>query len=168
MLERAFKVASGLLLAAVAVVFLDYLVDFKPAAVDSSYRFSVKPLALDEARILRQDNLAILVIRRSPETIARLASEPGRLQDPDSRRSRQPDFAANAARAREPEYFVSYALGTDMGCPLEVDRLVLREICSSASYDFAGRAIEGEKAFKNLAIPDYNFSNEYQFLTIRP
>ncbi len=106
-LERAFKYASWLLLAAVFAVFLDYLVDFRPATVASSYRFIVKPLALDEARILRQDNLAVLVIRRSPETIARLTTEPGQLQDPDSLRSSQPAFAANAIRAREPEYFVS-------------------------------------------------------------
>ncbi len=167
-LERSFKYASWLLLAAVAFVFLDYLVDVRPSTVSSSYRFGVKSLALDEARILRQDNLAIIVIRRSPETIARLKSERGELQDPDSKSSRQPAFAANATRAREAEYFVAYAIGTDLGCPLAVEQAVLREVCGQARYDFAGRALRGQNAFKNLTIPDYNFSDDYLSLIIRP
>ena len=158
---------SGLGLAALYVLF-DFAVDFRPAQIRDSYRFDIRSLPEDRAGILRQDNLSILVIRRSAKTIARLQETDTRLQDPQSRHSDQPSFAANPLRSKYSEFFVSYALGTDIGCTLEVLEFELREICGSARYDFAGRALEGDREFQNLAIPDYNFSDDFSTLTIRP
>jgi ubiquinol-cytochrome c reductase iron-sulfur subunit len=90
------------------------------------------------------------------------------LQDPESEDSHQPGFATNALRSRQAEFFVSYAMGTNLGCVIEVFERGLREICSPARYDYAGRALEGENKFQNLAIPDYNFTNNFNTLTIRP
>ena len=153
---------------AVAYVLLDFLIDLRPSTVHSSYRFKVAPLELDETRLLRQDNLAILVMRRSPQTIERLLQTTDGLQDPQSRGSSQPDFAANPLRSRDPEYFVSYGYGTDLGCPLSVVTDGLREVCSKAAYDFAGRARLGASEFSNLAIPDYTFSDDFTVLVIEP
>jgi len=153
---------------AVLYVVLDFAVDFRPAQIRDSYRFEVRTLPEDQAGILRQDNLSILVIRRSAVTIARLQMTDARLQDPQSRHSNQPSFAANPLRSKYPEFFVSYALGTEFGCALEAVEFELREICGSARYDFAGRALVGDQQFQNLAIPDYNFSGDFSTLTIRP
>jgi len=154
--------------AAVIYVLLDFSFDLRPPRVQSSYHFSLGEFPPDQPRILRQDNLAILVIRRSRETIARLEQEDDSLQDPLSRRSNQPVYAANSLRSRQPEWFVSYAVGTDLGCSLEVLPGELREICGAARYDFAGRALDGDKTFRNLPIPDYNFTGDFSSLTIRP
>ena len=149
-------------------VLLDFAIDMRPSGVQDSYRFEVGPLADDQPRILRQDNLSILVLRRSAGTVARLRETTEGLQDPQSRRSSQPAYAANPLRSRRPELFVSYATGTDFGCGLEIGESTVKEVCGSARYDFAGRALVGERRFPNLAVPDYNFSEDFRYLTIRP
>lgn len=154
---------------AVLYVLLDFAIDIRPPAVQSSYRFEVGQLESDEVKILRQDNLSILVIRRSAATIAALMNQDATLlQDPDSASSHQPDYADNPLRSRHAQYFVSYALGTDLGCPLEVFESGFREACGKARYDFAGRALEGDNRFQNLSIPDYNFGDDFSTLTINP
>ena len=149
-------------------MLVDFAIDFRPRQLQDSYRFDFAPLAEDEVRVLRHDNLSILLIRRSPATLLRLREASSGLQDPDSRRSRQPAFAQNPLRSRHPEFFVAYAIGTDFGCGLEVGGFELKEVCGDARYDFAGRAFEGEREFKNLPVPDYNFSGDYTSLTVRP
>jgi hypothetical protein len=167
-LKRLFKYFSWIIAAAVIYVLLDFAIDVRPPAIQPSYRFHVGALALDEARILRQDNLSILLIRRSADTIHALEQAADSLQDGASRYSHQPDYARNPLRSRHPEYFVSYAIGTDLGCGLEVLDLRLREICGGAHYDFAGRALQGSGKFPNLSIPDYTFTNNFSSLTVYP
>jgi ubiquinol-cytochrome c reductase iron-sulfur subunit len=162
---RYFLLLGGL---AVLYVSLDFLIDIRPSTIQSSYRFEVGALEADEVKILRQDNLSILVVRRSVETIASLESSFEQLQDPDSRDSNQPGYADNALRSRHPRYFVSYAIGTDLGCALEVLEQGVGEVCGSARYDLAGRALKGKNEFSNLSIPDYTFSNNFSTLTIKP
>ena len=149
-------------------VLLDFAIDFRPSTVQSSYRFEVGELEEDQVKFLRQDNLSILVMRRSAATLAALKQAGESLQDPDSRYSHQPDDADNPLRSRHAEYFVSYAVGTDLACALTVLESELREGCGNARYDFSGRALEGANKFQNLSIPDYNFSDNFKTLTIRP
>jgi len=156
------------LLAAVVFVLFDFAIDLRPSNIQASYRFDVGELAEDEVKILRHDNLSIVVIRRSAATIAMLEESSLALQDPESRDSRQPGYAENGLRSRDPRYFVSYGLGTDLGCTLDIDTQVLKEVCSNARYDFAGRALVGENRFPNLSIPDYTFSENFTRLTINP
>jgi ubiquinol-cytochrome c reductase iron-sulfur subunit len=162
---KYFWLLGGL---AVLYVLLDFMIDVRPSTIQASYRFNVGDIAADEIKILRQDNLSILLIRRSTATIARLQASLTQLQDPESENSRQPDYARNTLRSRNPQYFVSYALGTDLGCTLKVLQDSLQEICGRARYDLAGRALKGEKEFSNLSIPDYNFTNNFSTLTINP
>jgi len=167
-LRRLFRYFALVIVAAVVYVLLDFAIDIRPPAVYSSYRFRVDALEFDQARILRQDNLSILLIRRSAQTIQALEQSAEALQDGASRFSHQPDYARNPLRSRHPEYFVSYATGTDLGCGLEVLDSELREICGNARYDFAGRALQGANKFPNLSIPDYTFTNNFSSLTVNP
>jgi ubiquinol-cytochrome c reductase iron-sulfur subunit len=167
-LKRSIKYFAIVLAAAISYVLFDFAFDLRPPRVHSSYQFNVSELPLDQARILRQDNLSVLVIRRSARTISALGQNLAGLQDPESKRSHQPGFAANLLRSSHPEYFVSYAIGTDFGCGLEVGESAIKEICGRARYDFAGRALQGDNKFLNLAVPDYTFTNNFNTLTIRP
>jgi ubiquinol-cytochrome c reductase iron-sulfur subunit len=167
-LVRLFKLFLFMLLAGVAYVLLDFAIDLRPAAVQSSYRFEVPDLAPDEVRILRRDNFAIVLARRSAATVEALRQASAGLQDPRSENSRQPEYARNALRSRDPGYFVAYAYGTDLGCELSISPPGLRESCGSARYDLAGRALAGTKRFSNLPIPDYNFDADFKRLTVNP
>ena len=167
-LERLVRYFVFAFAAALVYIFIDFTFDLRPPRVHSSYQFKLTELPQDQALILRQDNLSVLVIRRSAETIAALGQDLSRLQDPESERSHQPEFATNLLRSRHPEYFVGYAIGTDLGCSLEVSASTVKETCSQARYDFAGRALLGDNKFLNLAVPDYTFSDNFNILTIRP
>ena len=167
-LQRLFRIFVAVFAAALVYVLLDFAIDLRPAAVQESYRFELPALDFDTPEILRRDNLAIVVIRRSVKTLDTLATATGHLQDAASARSRQPDYARNPLRSRDPEYFVAYALGTDLGCPLVAEPGRLRESCGSAVYDYAGRALSAETRFLNLPIPDYTFAPDYSRLTVRP
>lgn len=169
LLLRLTQYLSGILLLAIVFVLLDYLIDFRPSNIQSSYRFTLRNLPIDEPLWLRQDNLTLVVIYRSPQLIEALSQGDDLLQDPDSESSRQPQYASNRLRSRHEAYFVAYGWGTDLECPLQTGNgLILRESCGSAQYDFAGRALTGKNQFQNLTVPDYTFSNDYSVLTVNP
>jgi ubiquinol-cytochrome c reductase iron-sulfur subunit len=156
------------LCAAILYILLDFAIDFRPSQILSSYQFRLEKLVDNQALILRQDNLAIIVLKRSATLVEALRQSGHDLQDPDSGASNQPEYARNSLRSRMPEYFVSYAIGTDLGCPVVVVDSGFQESCGEARYDFAGRALIGQNRFQNLAIPDYTFTNNFNTLTIKP
>lgn len=169
LLLRLFKYFSLTILIFVIVVLLDFSIDIKPSTVQSSYRFTLRNIPYDQPQILQQDNLSILLIKRSKALIKKLQQGGEGLQDPLSEHSRQPKYAQNPLRSLYPEYFVSYASGTDLGCLVDQKaEFWLGEVCGTAEYDFAGRALKAKNQFQNLPIPDYNFSDDFKTLTIRP
>ena len=107
----------------------------------------------------------LMVLRRSPAMDAADAAHEPRLYDPASRWSVQPRDARNPGRTLVPGYFIAYAQGTDLSCPLDlvppdeaapegwgggfVDR------CRGSRYDFAGRVHDGQPARRNLKVPVY-------------
>ena len=168
-LLRATKYLSGILLFAVLFVSLDFLIDFRPPSIHASYRFTLRDLPLDQPVWLKQDNLTIVLINRSRELLEALKNPDDNLQDPDSDSSRQPEYAKNRLRSRHETYFVAYGRGTDLECPLQNSHaFTLRETCSQAQYDYAGRALKGKNRFRNLTIPDYTFNDNFTLLTIYP
>ena len=169
LLSRLTKYLIGLSVFALIFVLMDFSIDFRPKNVQSSYHFTISDsaIAFDNPVWLQQDNLSILLIKRSTNLRHRLSNTESNLQDIESNLSRQPSYAKNALRSRDEAYFVSYAFGTDLTCPLELEEnQILKEICGTASYDFAGRAMSGNNQFQNLSIPDYNFNHDFSLLTI--
>ena len=128
----------------------------------------------------------VLVYRRTAEEIAALdvaaVDERGghddrverdeRLQDPASKKSKQPEWARSAYRSREPEWFVAIALGTDLGCSLNFlpasessfqgERWTggFVDTCRKARYDLSGRVFKDQYATRNLVIPVYSIDGD--------
>ncbi len=168
-LLRVTKYLMGLLALAILFVLVDFSVDVRPAAIHSSYRFTLSQISLDQPVWLIDDNLTVLLIHRSKQVIEDIKNSNKALQDANSNLSHQPNYARNTLRSRDERYFVAYGLGTDLGCPLVGDiEHTLRESCSTARYDYAGRAIIGNSRFLNLRIPDYTFDQYFNVLTVNP
>ena len=168
-LLRLTKYLMGLLALAFLFVLVDFTVDIRPAAIHASYRFTLSQIPLDQPVWLSQDNLTILLIHRSRGVIESIKNRKKGLQDANSISSQQPGYTQNILRSRDERYFVAYGLGTDLGCRLIADtEQTLRESCSMARYDFAGRAIAGNGRFLNLRIPDYTFNQTFSVLTVNP
>ncbi len=167
-LLRLVRFASFVLACGLLYILTDFAIDWRPATVQEYYRFTLPPLDFDQPRILQQDNLQLVIIRRSSGLLRRLQNSPVQLQDATSARSRQPADVDGRHRAHHAEYFVAYAIGTDFGCPLLIEVDSLRESCGKARYDFAGRAYRGDRRFSNLPVPDYNLSPDFRILTVFP
>lgn len=122
-------------------------------------------MAPGELRIVSWAGREVLILRRSAGMDAADTEGSGRLYDPASRWSLQPAGARNSGRTLVPGYFIAYARGTDLSCPLDpvppeaaaqegwgggfADR------CRGSRYDFAGRVYDGQPARRNLEVPDY-------------
>ena len=81
LLLKSTQYIAGIMLLAVLYVSLDFLIDFKPSTIQSSYRFPLSDLPFDRPIWLKQDNLSILVIRRSEKLIDALKQSNDNLQD---------------------------------------------------------------------------------------
>ena len=108
-------------------------------------------------------------VRRTPAMIARLDAIDSQLADPASNQSKQPDYAKNAARAVNPEYFVVLGVCTHLGCapmsrfdPGDADLGAdwpggFYCPCHGSKFDLAGRVYKNVPAPLNLVVPPYRF-----------
>jgi ubiquinol-cytochrome c reductase iron-sulfur subunit len=89
-----------------------------------------------------------------------------KLADPESKDSKQPDYAKNAYRAKDKKYLVVLGICTHLGCsPTKFDKgspAMATEwpggyvcACHQSQFDMAGRVYAGMPAPKNLEVPPY-------------
>ena len=165
-LQGAVRLFMFVLLLTIFYVFIDYTFNSGQPPVAQGYRYQLPQLQDDAPLILSQDRLAVVVIKRSAAVIEQLQQSRSGLADAASAHSRQPAFAQNPLRSRHQQYFVALATGTDYGCPLRTGEQLLHESCSDAVYDFAGRAARSARGYKNLTVPEYDFSSDFSHLTV--
>ncbi len=115
--------------------------------------------------------------RTSHEIAALQTADPGRLRDPDSRHSQQPDAASNAYRSLRPEYFIVLPRETKRGCQVQQVQLQAgingyTEACYGARFDNAGRifANSGQAEQHNLTVPPHEYlsANRMRMLPATP
>ncbi|MCB1553353.1 MAG: ubiquinol-cytochrome c reductase iron-sulfur subunit [Xanthomonadales bacterium] len=115
----------------------------------------------------------VWLIRRTPEQLAALASQDGRLRDPNSEVvDQQPTYAKNATRSIKPEIAVLVGTCTHLGCsPLFKPELQAQPFdaewkggfycpCHNSRFDLAGRVYAGVPAPINLKVPPYRFIDD--------
>jgi ubiquinol-cytochrome c reductase iron-sulfur subunit len=112
------------------------------------------------------------VVRRTPEMIEHLKGHEGRLKDPESRDSEQPNETRNSARAVKPEILVLDGTCTHLGClPKTRFETAIPELgadwpggffcpCHGSRFDLSGRVFEGSPAGANLRVPSYSFRDD--------
>ena len=116
----------------------------------------------------------VLIVRRTPEMIAKLGAGGEHLADPGSEQSKQPDYAKNPARAINPEFLVMLGVCTHLGCmpqnrfrPGAHPEVGLKSDwpggffcpCHGSKFDLSGRVYRKVPAPTNLEIPPYSFAD---------
>ncbi len=112
----------------------------------------------------------VWVLRRTPKMLEALSGLRDQLRDPDSRAaSQQPAYASNEYRSLRPEYLVTVALCTHLGCvPSFRPEAAAPDLgaswvggyfcpCHGSRFDFAGRVFKGVPAPLNLEIPPHRY-----------
>ncbi len=122
----------------------------------------------------------IYVVRRTPEILALLPKHDGKLKDPASADSDQPDYAKNTVRAVRPDILVLIGTCTHLGC-LPKQRFTPGQAelgadwpggffcpCHGSRFDLAGRVFKGSPASLNLRIPPYSFEGDTLIVGVDP
>lgn len=135
-------------------------------------RVDISDLAPGQSRIVNWQDRPVILYYRRDEEIAQLSQFDERLLDPVSRRSTQPDGLQNDWRSLTPTLFVAIALGTDLGCSIDLLPAGaadfqgrpwdggFRDGCRGARYDLAGRVYRSQYADRNLVVPSYHFDGQ--------
>ena len=174
--RRQLLTVATTLTGAVGVAFaaVPFLASWKPSArakaLGAPVEIDISKLEPGAMITFEWRGTPVMVVRRTPEMIERLGANDERLADPGSERSKQPDYAKNAARAIDPEIFVVLGVCTHLGC-LPQNRFspgasadgVLKADwpggffcpCHGSMFDLSGRVFRGVPAPTNLEVPPY-------------
>ena len=115
----------------------------------------------------------VWIIRRTPEMLAALSSQEGRLRDPKSDNpDQQPEYARNEYRSVKPELLVLVGTCTHLGCSPTFRPEMIPEPfdsewkggfycpCHNSRFDLAGRVYEGVPAPTNLVVPPHHYADD--------
>lgn len=130
-------------------------------------------LQVGQRLIVQWRGQPVWIIRRTPQMLATLPAQDGRLRDPNSDNpEQQPEYARNAHRSIKPEIAVLVGTCTHLGCsPLFRPELTPQPFdaewkggfycpCHNSRFDLAGRVYEGVPAPTNLKVPPYRFIDD--------
>jgi ubiquinol-cytochrome c reductase iron-sulfur subunit len=114
----------------------------------------------------------VFILRRTPEMLASLAEQDGRLADPASEVPQQPVYATNAERAIDPEIAILVGICTHLGCsPQFRPEVAAADLgsdwlggyfcpCHGSKFDLAGRVYKNVPAPTNLVIPPHSYESD--------
>ena len=176
LLTGATAVVGAVGIAGVAVPFIGSLKPSQRALVAGA------PVVADIGKLEPGQQITVVwrgkpvwVLRRTQQMLADMesASHLERLLDPASEeQSQQPEYARNLARAINPDYLVTIAICTHLGCvPVFRPELAPADLgsdwiggyfcpCHGSRYDLAGRVFKSMPAPLNLEIPPYRYLDE--------
>lgn len=138
-------------------------------AIGAPISVDIGTLEPGEMRIAEWRGKPIFIVRRTAEAVARLESDEvvGRLADPDSLQSTQPEYARNTARAINPELLIIEGVCTHLGCAPQyrpnVEPQPYNENwlggffcpCHGSQFDLSGRVYRNMPAPTNLVVPPH-------------
>lgn len=132
---------------------------------------AVNGLAEDNVDVVEWFDKPLIVARRSAQTETLLSAvEPSALRDANNIKSIQPDYANNATRSPHSGWFLAIGIGTSSGCAVrftdaKAGMAVFTDACDHSQYDFAGRALKGSNAKKNLPVPHWRYEDNKIFVS---
>lgn len=167
-------VVGGAGVAAAAIPFVSTLQPSARAQVAGApVTEDISKLEVGQRIVLQWRGQPVWIIRRTPEQLAALPGQDGRLRDPKSDNpEQQPDYAKNETRSIKPEILVLVGTCTHLGCsPTFRPELEPQPFdaewkggfycpCHNSRFDLAGRVYQGVPAPTNLKVPPYRFIDD--------
>jgi ubiquinol-cytochrome c reductase iron-sulfur subunit len=145
-------------------------------AAGAPVEVDISGMAPGELKIVEWRGKPVWLVRRTKEMIESLTAVAGRLSDPGSRASEQPDYAKNEARALKPEFMVMEGVCTHLGCSPQLKTGEAKAEmgadwtggfycpCHGSKFDYAGRVFKGSPAPTNLPVPPYTYLSDSRIL----
>ena len=163
--------------AGAAMAAIPFLKTLKPSAraevAGAPVTEDVSKLEPGQRLMVQWRGQPVWIIRRTPEMLATLATQDGRLRDPKSDNvEQQPDYARNEYRSIKPELLVLVGTCTHLGCsPMFRPEMVAEPFdsewkggfycpCHNSRFDLAGRVYQGVPAPTNLVVPAHHYADD--------
>lgn len=172
-------VAGGAATAAAAWPFLASMEPSERAkALGAPVEADISKLEPGQMMIVEWQGKPVWIVRRTPEMMATLKKEEGKLADPQSKRSDQPEYCENEARARsdKPDVLVVVGICTHLGCS-PTSKFAPGDPsmggdwpggflcpCHGSRFDLSGRVYANFPAPDNLPVPKYKYLSDAKLL----
>lgn len=176
--RRKFLIGATSALGAVGTVgvMTPFVASWNPSA---KAKAAGAPVKVDISKILPGEQIRaewrgkpVFIVKRTPEMLENLAKLDDQLADPNSEVPQQPAYAANSARAINPEIAIMIGICTHLGCSPafrpEVAPADLGEdwvggyfcACHGSKFDLAGRVYKSVPAPTNLIVPPHSYESD--------
>ena len=168
----ATSVAGGAAGVGAAIPFVASMFPSERAkAAGAPVEVDLAKIAPGEMAVIEWRGKPVWVIHRTKEMIDSLKAVAARLTDPESRASKQPDYAKNETRAQNPEWMVMEGVCTHLGCSPQLKSVEAKAEmgadwvggfycpCHGSKFDYAGRVFRGAPAPINLEVPPYTLAD---------
>lgn len=177
LITAATSAVGGVGVAALAWPFLSSMSPSERAqAAGAPVEVNIADLEPGQMATVEWRGKPVWIVRRSESEIERLRELEGRLADPESQQSDQPEYAQNPWRSIRPEILVMIGICTHLGCsPTFRPEVAPADLgdkwpggffcpCHGSRFDLAGRVFKGVPAPTNMAVPPYQFLADNQLL----
>jgi ubiquinol-cytochrome c reductase iron-sulfur subunit len=141
-------------------------------AAGAPVEVDISRIAPGELAVFEWRGKPVWVLRRTKQMLDSLKTVEGRLSDPASKASEQPDYAKNEYRSAKPDVMVMEGVCTHLGCSPQLKTAEAKAEmggdwtggfycpCHGSKFDLAGRVFRGAPAPVNLRIPPYEFLSD--------
>jgi ubiquinol-cytochrome c reductase iron-sulfur subunit len=172
-------VAGG---AATAATVWPFVASMEPSerakALGAPVEADISQLEPGQLMIVEWQGKPVWIVRRTPEMMATLKKEEAKLADPNSKRSDQPEYCENEARARadRPDVLVVVGICTHLGCS-PTSKFAPGDPsmggdwpggflcpCHGSRFDLSGRVYANFPAPDNLPVPKYKYLSDAKLL----
>jgi len=159
-----------------------FLASMEPSAraraLGAPVEVDIGGLEAGQQMIVEWQGKPVWIVRRTKEMMESLKQDEGRLADPLSKRSEQPEYCENIARARaeKPELLVVVGICTHLGCS-PTSKFQPGDPgmgadwaggflcpCHGSKFDMSARVFANFPAPTNLPIPRYKFLSDAKVL----
>ena len=169
----ATSVVGGAATVGAAVPFVASMLPSERAkAAGAPVEVDISKLAPGELGVFEWRGKPVWVIRRTKEMIDSLKAVVPNLTDPESKASKQPQYAENEYRSSKPDIMVMEGVCTHLGCSPQLKPADAKSEmggdwvggfycpCHGSKFDYAGRVFRGAPAPTNLIVPPYTFVSD--------
>jgi ubiquinol-cytochrome c reductase iron-sulfur subunit len=173
----ATTVVGGAASVGAAVPFVASMLPSERAkAAGAPVEVDISAIGPGEMKVFEWRGKPVWVIRRTQEMLASLKSATGKLTDPGSKDSTQPEYAKNEYRSLKPDVVVMEGVCTHLGCSPQMKPADAKAemgadwgggfycACHGSKFDLAGRVFRGAPAPTNLVVPPYQFLSDSKIL----
>ena len=175
--KRKFLAGVAGVYAGIGAIFgiVPFVKSFQPSrrakAVGAPVDVDISVMKPGELKIVKWRGRPVWILRRTDQMNQSLSLVTDLLADPESNKSKQPEYTKNTYRSLDDEWLVAEGICTHLGCsPVFRPDLAAEDLgsdwqggffcpCHGSKFDLAGRVYKNVPAPTNLTVPPYTFVN---------